>query len=414
MRGRRTTGAAVGALVLIAGLSGCWPVVGQGPDRAAYNAIENGITPATVNRLTVAWTRTTAGDTPVEIVASTSHAVATAGPRLYAIDLGDGQVAWFNDGSAGGGWQTPGADGTEVTAVQSTVSGQSTTRFDEGTGAVLGTTTAGRMESRRGTRTLFETASLAGGTITHAFSVVDASDPSGNFGGAYDQGANASFQRLTLGAVKVYAAGQGLTNVSGRLVRANGVRSFFPSQGPSICAPFVCPNWSVAIDGGGATDPVLAPDESAVFTATDAGTVYAVDAATGAVLWLAAAGSPVDQMPALANGVLYVAPRNGQVLAFAAGGCGAATCAPLYQFDTGGQVTTQPAVAGGLVYTGTQAGRVQAFPAAGCGAAHCAPAWSAGVGGPVSAGPIVSVGNVLVGTTGPGSPAVVDLRLAPA
>jgi outer membrane protein assembly factor BamB len=416
MRGWRTTGAALGALVLMMGLSGCWPVVGQGPDRAAYNSIENGITPATVNRLTKVWTRPTAGNTPGEIVSSTSHAVATAGPRLYSLDLGSGQVAWFNDGSATGGWQTPGADGTEVTAVSSTFSGQSTTRFDEATGAVLGTTTAGRMESRRGSRTLYETAALtSGNVVTHAFSVVDAADPSGNFGGTYDQGVLASFQRLTLGAVKVYAAGQGLTNVSGVLMRANGVRSFFPSQGPSICAPFLCPNWSVPIDGQGATDPVLAPDESAVFTATDAGTVYAVDAGTGAIRWSAAAGAPVDQMPALANGVLYVAPRTGGVLAFAAGGCGAATCTPLYQFDTGSPVPAQPAVAGGLVFVGTQSGLVQAFPAAGCGAAHCAPAWSSpGLGGSVTAGPIVVSGNVLVGTFGLGSPAVVDFRLAPA
>lgn len=413
MRGRRNLGAVAGALVLMLGLSGCWPVVSQGPDRSAYNAVENGITPDTVNRLTVAWSHTTAGNVPAEIVASPSHVVVTmsSAPGLRVLNLSDGLLAWVTSGN----WLTPAVEGGEVTASQSSITaGQSSTRFDEATGAVLGTTTAGRMESRRGSRTLFERASLTPPSdVTHSFSVVDSGDPNGNFGGVYDSGPLASFQRLTLGAVRVYSAGQGLTNVAGPLVRANGVRAFFPTQGTNPCAPFVCPSWSVAIDGQGATDPVLAPDESAVFTATDAGTVYAVNAATGAILWTAAAGAPVDQMPALANGVLYVAPRNGQVLAFAAGGCGAATCAPLFQFDTGGAVATQPAVAGGLVFTGTQAGQVQAFPAAGCGAAHCAPVWSASVGGPVSAGPIVAYGNLLVGTMGISSPAIVDFRLPP-
>jgi outer membrane protein assembly factor BamB len=412
MRGRRNLGAAAGALVLMLGLSGCWPVVSQGPDRSAYNATENGITPDTVNRLTVAWSRTTAGNVPAEIVASPSRVVVTTSTALQVLNLSDGLLAWLNSGT----WLTPGIEGGEVTASQSSITaGQSSTRFDETAGAVLGTTTAGRMESRRGSRTLYESTSLTPPSdITHFFSVVDAGDPNGNFGGAYDSGHLASFQRLTLGTVRVYSAGQGLTNVGSQLIRANGVRAFYPTQGTNPCAPFVCPIWSVAIDGQGATDPVLAPDESTVFTATDAGTVYAVNAATGAILWTAAAGAPVDQLPALANGVLYVAPRNGQVLAFAAGGCGAATCAPLFQLDTGGAVTTQPAVAGGLVFTGTQAGQVQAFPAAGCGAAHCAPVWSASVGGPVSAGPIVAYGNVLVGTMGVGSPAVVDFRLPPA
>jgi outer membrane protein assembly factor BamB len=385
-------------------------VVSQGPDRAAYNAIENGITPATVSRLTVAWTRTTAGNVPAEMVASTSHAVVTTstGPGIRVLTLSDGQLAWANSTAS---WGTPSVEGGEVTAEQ----GSETTRFDEATGTVIATI-PGRTVSHRGSQTLFESTSLAPPSPTQSFSVVDAADPNGNFGGVYDQGQQAAFQRLTLGAVKVYSAGQGLTNVAGRFMRANGVRSFVPSPGGGTnpCAPFLCPNWSVAIDGLGATDPVLAPDESAVFTATDAGTVYAVDAATGTILWSAATGAPVDQMPALANGVLYVTPRTGQVLAFAAAGCGAATCAPLYQFDTGGPVSSQPAVAGGLVYAGTQSGQVQAFPAAGCGAAHCAPAWSASVGGPVTAGPIVAFGNVLVGTFGLGSPAVVDFRLAPA
>jgi outer membrane protein assembly factor BamB len=412
MRGRRKFGAVCGAAALMAGLSGCWPVVSQGPDRAAYNSIENGITPSTVNRLAVAWSKTTAGNTPAELVASTSHAVVTTstGPGLRVLNLSDGQLAWANAAP----WLTPSVENGEVTAAQASQASHSTTRFDEATGAVIATI-PGRTESHRGSRVLFENTSVSPPTfVTQGFSVTDANDPSGNFGGVYDQGNLANFQRLTLGAVRVYSAGQGLTSVSGSLVRTNGVRAFVPIPGTNPCAPFVCPSWSVAIDGQGATDPVLAPDESAVLTATDAGTVYAVDAATGAILWSAAAGAPVDQMPALANGVLYVAPRTGGVLAFAAGGCGAPTCAPLFQFDTGSPVPTQPAVAGGLVFVGTQSGLVQAFPAAGCGAAHCAAAWSsASLGGPVTAGPIVVSGNVLVGTVGLGSPAVVDFRLAP-
>jgi hypothetical protein len=146
MRGRRNLGAAAGALVLMLGLSGCWPVVNQGPDRSAYNATENGITPDTVNRLTVAWSRTTAGNVPAEIVASPSRVVVTTPTALQVLNLSDGLLAWLNSGT----WLTPSVEGGEVTASQSSITaGQSSTRFDEATGAVLGTTTAGQMESRR-------------------------------------------------------------------------------------------------------------------------------------------------------------------------------------------------------------------------------------------------------------------------
>jgi outer membrane protein assembly factor BamB len=414
MWGPRSWGAVLSALVLMVVLAGCWPVVGQGPDRAAYNSLESGITPATVNQLTVAWSRNLAGGAVNGLVASPSNAVLTEGSRVRALDLASGQVRWTDDAGSQPPWLNPGVDNGEVTAVQGVTGmqggvGASTTRFDEVTGARLGTS-SNRIEARRGSRTLGENTTIdPNGDATQYFVVEDANDPGATWGGAYAIGFRVPFAPLTLGAQRVYSAGFGLVPGGGGTAQGNGIRALIST--PGFCGPFACPIWSLATDGTGATPPVLTPDESTVFTATNAGTVYAVDAATGALRWTAAVGSPVDQLPALANGLLYVAPRNGQVLAFAAGGCSAATCAPQFQLDTGGPVSTQPAVAGGLVFAGTSDGSVLAFVAAGCGAATCAPVWSHELGFPISAGPIVAYGNVLVGTL---DSRVVDFRLAPA
>ena len=44
-----------GSIGLVLLLSGCWPMVGQGPDRNAHNPMATAISPATAGSLHEAW-----------------------------------------------------------------------------------------------------------------------------------------------------------------------------------------------------------------------------------------------------------------------------------------------------------------------------------------------------------------------
>jgi outer membrane protein assembly factor BamB len=46
------------------------------------------------------------------------------------------------------------------------------------------------------------------------------------------------------------------------------------------------------------------------------GSVYALNARTGAKLWSYATGKPVQSSPAVANGVVYVGSEDGKIYAF--------------------------------------------------------------------------------------------------
>jgi outer membrane protein assembly factor BamB len=223
-------------------------------------------------------------------------------------------------------------------------------------------------------------------------------------GSLADQDARRQFatgggSRPTLGRDAVFQAGDGpLATTPAGTASGRGVRAFsLTTPRPGCAGNLECPLWATPVDGLG-TDPVISPDQSTLYVGTDAGTVYALDAATGAVRWTASVGFAIRAAPALAAGTLYVPTWDG-VVAFPAGGCGSATCTALWKGVTGSPVTVQPGVGGGLVFTGT-AGPVHAFAAAGCGAASCDPLWSddPGRGYAISGAPAVDGGHVYVGT----------------
>lgn len=120
-------------------------------------------------------------------------------------------------------------------------------------------------------------------------------------------------------------------------------------------------------------------------------------AATCSPLWEAAAGGPLDSIPALANGVVYIGSDDHYLYAFNANGCGSSTCSPLWKAATGGQVLSWPAVANGVVYAGSEDGKMYAFPAAGCGSATCSALWSYQTGGAIWSGPVVVNGVLYFG-----------------
>ena len=204
-------------------------------------------------------------------------------------------------------------------------------------------------------------------------------------------------ERTTQGGDAFYASGSGtLATTPGDPAVGPAVRAYSVSEPQPGCGPAAdqeCPLWATPIDGT-ATRPVIGADldGSTLYVGTSAGTVYALDAATGAVQWTASVGAEVSASPALADGVLYVPTADGRLVALGATG------ATLWSASTGARLGVQPAVAGGVVYTGANDGSVDAFPAAGCEAATCAALWSAETGSRITGAPAVSGGQLYVGT----------------
>jgi len=86
-----------------------------------------------------------------------------------------------------------------------------------------------------------------------------------------------------------------------------------------------------------------------VYFGTDApdNSLYALDAATGALVWKYTTGSNVFSSPAVANGVVYVGSDDFNLYALDAG-----TGALRWKYNTQGQVRVSPTVANGVVYVG--------------------------------------------------------------
>jgi hypothetical protein len=410
-RGLRRLGLA-GLLVGSAGLTGCWPAPGQGPDRASYNGIEAAITPATVDQLSTKWTASSDGGAIGDPIVSDAGVHFTASEKLYAFTR-NGAPMWTKSVPDSGALVDMGqafaTDGRRLVVGSGfgNLGGHWTTEvLDAATGATLSTPAHGLVDGLRGSTVLLDSYGFGSGTpIGITIGIADLADPSVGWSGAIDVRSSGEpfAPPMTLGTARAYQGGPGLMRQpTGDPTRENGVRAYpVATRGP-LCPGttfVVCPVWSTPVDGVNATSPVLASDESTVYVGTDAGTVYAVDAATGAVRWTAAVGAPVKDSPALANGKLYVPTGDGDLVVLAAGGCGAATCSPLWTGATGSSIGVQPAVAGGVVFTGSADGTVTAFDAAGCGAATCPSLWDAGTGSAVTGAPAVSAGRLYVGTT---------------
>lgn len=83
-------------------------------------------------------------------------------------------------------------------------------------------------------------------------------------------------------------------------------------------------------------------------------------AATGSINWARPTGGPIYfSSPAVANGILYIGSTDGKAYAL-----DAATGGILWTYATGHEITRSPAVAGGLVYIGSDDGNLYAFSTA--------------------------------------------------
>lgn len=406
----------MGVLGIVVALAGCWPAPGQGPDRRSHNALESAITPATVDQLSTKWTASadpTGGEVGDPIVSDVAVHFSD-GLNLYGINRATGVRLWLKPAGPEGApvfMGQPFADGRRLLVGNGfpNLGGHwDTIWVDAATGQTQSSVAGGLVAGLRGSTVLTDSHGFGTNTPIGKFiSLVHLDAPGTGWGGTIDVASSGSpfAPPMTLGTARAYQGGPGtMLPVVSNPTRGNGVRAFPVSPAPAPCpAPatfFLCPAWSTAIDGSNATSPVLDEGETTVYVGSNAGTLYALDTATGAIKWTAAVGAGVTDSPALADGRLYVPTADGDLVVLAAGGCGNATCSPLWTGTTGGPIRVQPAVAGGVVFTGSADadGTVTAFDAAGCGAATCDSLWETGTGSAVTGAPAVSAGRLYVGT----------------
>lgn len=406
---QRLRAVTVGVVALA--LAGCWYQPGQGPDRAAYNPFETEIGTATVADLTEQWTAPTdAGGVSDPVVSNAGVHVSAGDVSYYGFDPATGARLWKHDVAPEGSVifaAQPFADaGTLLVSYGRGNLGGSYTveRLDGATGASLGIIDGfGFVNGQRGSLMVQHRVGFgSGGPVATSLKVSDSADPSVGWSGIIHVTTNSSASSVTLGEAGVYQAGAGIVSMADPAspTIGNGVRAW-PLSGVPHCGPsnaISCPMWATPLNGSG-TVPVLNGDESVLYTATSAGTAYAVSTVDGSILWSASLGAGASAIPALAEGVLYVPTVDGRLVALDADGCGAATCSSLWSATGGtGSISDQPAVAGGVVFTGWGDGSVHAFTAAGCGVATCSPVWSVSTGSAISGAPAVSNGQLYVGT----------------
>lgn len=155
------------------------------------------------------------------------------------------------------------------------------------------------------------------------------------------------------------------------------------------------PRWKRVLDGPPGDTPVVRDGD--VYTATGGsqgatgGSIYALRASDGAILWrYATGGDNIWSSPAVSGGVVYVASDDEVYALRASDGT------PLWRYRTsacgGAFMGAAPAVAGGVVYAGSASRYLYALDA-GSGK----PLSRYDVGAPINATPVVAGGIVYAG-----------------
>ncbi|MGI8956399.1 MAG: PQQ-binding-like beta-propeller repeat protein [Chthoniobacterales bacterium] len=151
--------------------------------------------------------------------------------------------------------------------------------------------------------------------------------------------------------------------VSGDKVFVAGDRGIYAF--PGSCSTPCTPLWISRTEFSPSAAPAVAG--TTVLVADYQGTIYAIDAATGASKWKGNIAA-IPHAIAVARGVAYLASGRGELVAYAVAGCGSAVCGPLWKSKPSGFTLFTPTVANGVVYVGaldfiyTQ-GDVLAYPA---------------------------------------------------
>jgi outer membrane protein assembly factor BamB len=385
---------------------------GAGPNRRGHNEFESAITTETVGSLTERWAVQAGGNLlgdPVWSAGGIHHAFRTASGQvaLQTLRPSTGEEVWsvaqldqFHEAS------DPVVIGDEVYVGTGTTSfgGRwSIAGFDTATGepgAVVDD--AGLINTAR-QRTFGYT--WKGGVpnvgCATAIGVTELDDPSESWRTQVQFSQSSCPDEPgppTIGADRVYHAGVGRNSTEpGTGTTGNGMRSYSitpPPECGSGVNPDRCPAWATPLPGTSASPPVIGAGGATIYTATDTGTLYAVDATDGTILWSAPLGTRAGT-PALADGSLFV-PTDTGLHVLDADGCGADECAPIWTAGTVAH-SGQPAVAGGVVFA-KGAGGLHAYAAGRCGAATCPSIWSTSPGSGITTGPVVTGGQLYVGT----------------
>lgn len=370
---------------------------GAGPSRQSHNPVEDRITPETVDELDEVWTAQTDDGAVGDPVTSVRGVHVNDRTSVYGFRTTTGDRLWSHQPAGIEAMEQPYVSGEEVwtSAVRGTGAGP-TTVVDAATGTPV--------------QTLADDRALGALSGDHALvwkitttSIVDVFDRQTLEWICCDDllfgtGSRPRWE-MTLGAEAFFDAGFGPTHVDIDDL-GNGIRMYQidPPQ-PCWWIPIgMCPAWTTPLDGSDSALPVLSDDEDTVYVGTDAGTIHAVEAATGDILWKAATGSAITDSPALADGSLYVPTEADGLVVLDADGCGTPVCEPLWTGSATAAITQQPAAAGGVVFAGTADGAVIAFDGAGCGTPVCEPSWVDSTGSEITGAPAVHNGQLYVGT----------------
>lgn len=409
-------------MLAVLGLAGCWRQPGYDALRQGWNPVEDRLTAANAATLTEAWTAPV-DDGPVRsdpVVSGTGYVHVSDDLAAYALDARSGSRGWRTEVVPDVPGYSPPPVTEGVTSDEADVhvawGGRPNQGQLEGAQVRLDAATGAVRDSRAGIGPRVPT--LAGPWRVGPFEGV-VETTVGIAGLTVDGPARWTLltdyrvnQRPPVPTAPAVLDDRFFVGLGSFFERTNLLAGWDLAGPPTgSCPSLRCePDIEVALDGV-PTAPAVAADKATVYTATDAGTVYAVDTATGAIRWTAAVGSAVSQPLAWTPDALYAVTVDGDLVTLDPGGCGAPTCTPASSTPLAGAPVAAPAVAGGVVYVASDGGVVEAFATADLGGhgpgghghgGHPSPIWSATVDGgtEVTGGPTVANGLLLVGTAG--------------
>lgn len=127
------------------------------------------------------------------------------------------------------------------------------------------------------------------------------------------------------------------------MFRGNPARTGFTAE---QAAPPLVGDWTFDTGAGGISSPAVFGGR--VYAGSRDGAVYALDAATGALLWRFQTASWVDSSPAVSTYAVYAASMDGHLYAL-----DPLTGAPLWRADLGAPSVSSPLLYQGRVYVGS-------------------------------------------------------------
>jgi outer membrane protein assembly factor BamB len=319
---------------------------------------------------------------------------ATGQGAIIARDVATGDPVWSTVRDFPG-WRTM-IDGDELLVVGD--SGPSDgglwiDRYDRATGALLSEGDP-YVDTIRGSWTAATSSVTRGDPVWRtSVRVEDTSVPGSEWSTPVIVG-SATTATSTLASERALVSGVGLGSTDpSSLETGLGLRAYALDAPPAPCATdssgaypvtYGCPVWAVPLEGTTATAPVLADDLSTVVVGTDAGLVYAIDEATGAVEWSADVGSAVTADPGIANGMVLVPTASNGLVALPLDECSASSCPTAWSSESTARVVQQPVSAGGVVFVAYAGGELAAHPVIGNGQAVVPRSWRASLGAEIT------------------------------